>query len=209
MHPARRCESCLPASRGRASFCYHPRLLPFALSSTFLSIFPHFIIRPIGSTAPIGLIPHSALPSSSCRFYPRLLAVLSPFMGYLILTYSGFILHLWTLILRATHCSQQGVVTPGRVPTQLVAVCRAPLLAGCPPAGRCRVTLSLTFSLAFPIVFPSSFPDLVIRPISPIAPIGLIFVLQTIMTARRYAMSHFLFEPAEAPHVISRYDDLG
>lgn len=70
-------------------------------------------------------------------------------------------------------------------------------------------SFSYRLSLAFPITFPSPSLDLVIRPISPIAPIGLIFVLQTIMTARRYAMSHFLFEPAEAPHVICRYDDLG
>ena len=61
----------------------------------------------------------------------------------------------------------------------------------------------------FPSPFPRLSPDLVIRPISPIAPIGLIFVPQTIMTATRYAMSHLLFEPAEAPHVICRYDDLG
>ena len=63
--------------------------------------------------------------------------------------------------------------------------------------------------LTFPSPFPRLSPDLVIRPISPIAPIGLIFVPQTIMIARRYAMSHLLFEPAEAPHVICRYDDLG
>ena len=78
-----------------------------------LSPFLGFVIRPIGLTVLIRLIPPT---------------------HYLILTYSGLILHLWILILRATHRSQQGVVTPGRVPTQLVAVCRAS------PAGRCRAT---------------------------------------------------------------------
>ena len=85
-----------------------------------LSPFLGFVIRPIGLTVPIRLIPH-ILP------YPYLSATLSP-------AYLGLILHLWILILRATHHSQQGVVPPSGVPTQLVAVCRAS------PAGRCRAT---------------------------------------------------------------------
>ena len=93
-----------------------------------LSPFLGFVIRPIGLTVPIRLIPPYTLP------YPHLSAILSSPISYLILTYSGLILHLWILILRATHRSQQGVVTPGRVSTQLVAVCRAS------PAGRCRAT---------------------------------------------------------------------
>ena len=40
---------------------------------------------------------------------------LSPPISYLILTYSGLILHLWILIPRATHRFQQGVVTPSGV----------------------------------------------------------------------------------------------
>lgn len=78
-------------------------------------------------------------------------ATLSPAISYLILTYSGLILHLWLLILRATHRSQQGVVTPSGVPTQLVAVCRAS------PAGRCRATFH-----RLPL---SPFLGFVIRPI--------------------------------------------
>ncbi len=85
---------------------------------------------------------------------------LSPPISYFIPAYSGLILHLWILILRATHRSQQGVVTPGRVPTQLVAVCRAS------PAGRCRATFR-----RLPL---SPFLGFVIRPIGLTVPIRLI-----------------------------------
>ena len=103
------------------------RLVAFIPSLAFAVVSP--LVLPSFPLVPLvngGMVSHLlASPAFPFRLSSALLLDLlvllslldlSPPTHYLIPTYSGLTLHLRILILRATHHSQQGVVTPSRVP---------------------------------------------------------------------------------------------